>query len=1059
MGLVLNKAHFYRRYSMNYLAVALSVFIATFLISQPAHSAACPSSSSAETSGANDGDNCTVTDATTGTVIQLNFITGFDSTTLIENDSAGQTATDTYYTSVTSGAFVSSNPTMPATAAAASKASGNNGTTVGAQRKLSFIKAAEIIASKIVTTEPILIDAKFSTPTLDPTFLACTPNGATLGSASASSFIQNASAPGGALNSTWYPVGLYNSLSGSDNYPSSGPIASYPNTIGNGGNINADSDIFTRYNALTGTTGCLESSNGWYYGFDAPPSAEATDAAGNSLPFTIDGAPPQLTYIGFTTVLLHEMLHGLGFSTLTNSSGVELDGLDDIYATFLRDDANNRNWNDPSETAGNRASSMTSGTGLLWTGANVNAAAQGQLTAGYQDNDVSSSFTSGDRVQMYAPNPFNDGSSVAHFDTAVAPDEIMEPQYTEGSLDLGLALYLLKDIGWALAADANTAPTITAVNQTTDEDVAIENVNASGWASDGDGDSLTFSITSCPSDLTCNISSDGTDLDITPDANYNGATNSVTVQVSDGNGGTASDSFNVTVNAVDDAPAWSAIPDQTVTEGGSSVAVNLASYVSDVDGDSITGYSVVSCGAGLDCSNLSGSTLTLSATSNGGATVSVTVRADEGDLTTDTNFNVIINAAGSPTPPPLELNNTPLDASTPVAINNDEVSLSLTDGVTGYNISLTFEGQAANSLLNYSGTEINIAVPDASFLSGQFAGDYVLTLQHIASGNSTQFTFTRAPRLKTSASKLMGATDTQTLVIEGGAAGTVYSLSNDSGDIAFVHSSSSVTSTTAANNSSAFNPATVTLDVAAVTSLSTSTISVTSIYDTATSSLDIYPEVMYELTVEDTSANRLTSATAAVQSAIVTDFNLPSSFSSNQLGVIVLSLPNIGSDIVVRVSQDLYTPKDVTLVASQLTQTVILNTITNPLTLIGNIEASAPLDFQQSLPTVTLTLTDGSEIDIPVTKTSNSLAQFEYVHDLTAGSISNLIIDHANGVRLTLDVINSPGSITYNIFLESSAPGPAGDTSIGSGGGGALGLTALLLILFSLFRLYPRKTD
>ena len=224
---------------------------------------------------------------------------------------------------------------MPATAAAASKASGNNGTTVGAQRKLAFIKAAEILAAQIVTSEPILVDADF-TATLD-----CAIEGATLGSASASSFVQNASAPAGALNSTWYPVGLYNSLDGADNYPSGGPLNANPNTVDNTGALNADSDVFARYNSRTGITGCLDISNGWYYGFDTPPSTIALDDNGDPLPFTLGGEAPKITYIGFTTVLLHEMLHGLGFSSLVSSyDGSKLGGKDDIYSSFLVDKTN-----------------------------------------------------------------------------------------------------------------------------------------------------------------------------------------------------------------------------------------------------------------------------------------------------------------------------------------------------------------------------------------------------------------------------------------------------------------------------------------------------------------------------------------------------------------------------------------------------------------------------------------------------------------------------------------------------------------------------------------------
>ncbi len=631
---------------MAYISSVATLLFLLLISSGQVLAAACPASSSAETTGANDGDNCTVTDGTTSTVIQLNFISGFDSTTLIENDTTTQTDTDTYLTSLTGGATVSDNASMPATAATASKASGNKGTTLGAQRKLAFIKAAEILASQVVTTEPILVDADFTNT------LACAQNGATLGSASASSFLQNASAPAGALDSTWYPVGLYNALDGADNYPPAGPLNPNPNTVGNGGALNADSDVFARYNTLTGTTGCLDISNGWYYGFDTPPSAIAVDDNGDPLPFTLDGEAPKITYIGFITVLLHEMLHGLGFSTLTDSSGNELGSIDDIYATFLRDEANSRNWSDASESAANRAASAISSTGLLWTGSNVNTQAIGLLTAGFQDNTASAgTFDSGDRVQLYAPNPFESGSSVAHFDTAVSPDEIMEPQYTEGSLDIGLALYLLQDIGWSIAT-ANTAPTITITGTpySTNEDTA-KVIDASGWDSDAEGDTVTFSVSSCPANVTCSIDSNGQNLTLTPASNYNGATNSVEITLTDDGTGnlTASDTFNLNVIAQNDAPDWSAISTQNVTIGGSSINVNLASYSSDIENDSLT-YSEISCGTGLSCS-LSSATMTLTGISNAGATVTVEVQADDGNSgQTNKTFSVNINAAANSAP-------------------------------------------------------------------------------------------------------------------------------------------------------------------------------------------------------------------------------------------------------------------------------------------------------------------------------------------------------------------------------------------------------------------------
>ena len=342
------------------------VFIG-LLFSQLSFGAACPSSSSVTSAGAVDGDNCTVTGSSS--VVQLNFQNGF-------NDASVVTTTG-----------------------------GNNGTTVGAQRKLSFIKAVEILADQVVSTQTIIVDANFDSD------MSCNASSATLGSAGATSNFYYSSAPSGLISNTYYPVGLANAITDSDIDP-------------------GVSDITSSFNADLGDSDCLSGSF-WYYGFDAPSGSD----------------------IGFTTVLLHEMTHGLGFASLTDASdGSKAAGIHDIFSNFLYSKQDSADWS----VAGglndsDRADSAVSVTGLLWNGSNVNTKAIGLLTAGYDDADTSSSFTSGDRVQMYAPNPIEGGSSVSHFTTAASPNEIMEPQYTAGQLDLGLALYLLKDIGWEIA--------------------------------------------------------------------------------------------------------------------------------------------------------------------------------------------------------------------------------------------------------------------------------------------------------------------------------------------------------------------------------------------------------------------------------------------------------------------------------------------------------------------------------------------------------------------------------------------------------------------------------
>jgi hypothetical protein len=56
----------------------------------------------------------------------------------------------------------------------------------------------------------------------------------------------------------------------------------------------------------------------------------------------------------------------------------------------------------------------------------------------------------GDHVRMYAPNPQQAGSSVSHFDTALAPNQLMEPFYTVPIHTPVLEIRLFRDIGWLL---------------------------------------------------------------------------------------------------------------------------------------------------------------------------------------------------------------------------------------------------------------------------------------------------------------------------------------------------------------------------------------------------------------------------------------------------------------------------------------------------------------------------------------------------------------------------------------------------------------------------------
>ncbi len=97
------------------------------------------------------------------------------------------------------------------------------------------------------------------------------------------------------------------------------------------------------------------------------------------------------------------------------------------------------------------------------------------------------------------------------------------------------------------------------------------------------GAGLTWSIQTAASSGTATASGTGNSKAIgyTPNANYNG-TDTFVVQVSDG---VMTDTIivNVTIEAANDAPVVTDIPNQTIAEGGTFATIVLDSYVSDAD--------------------------------------------------------------------------------------------------------------------------------------------------------------------------------------------------------------------------------------------------------------------------------------------------------------------------------------------------------------------------------------------------------------------------------------------------------------------------------------------
>lgn len=204
-----------------------------------------------------------------------------------------------------------------------------------------------------------------------------------------------------ALASSWYPVALWNAGRGSD--------ACTPAPPCNG----KSSDIEATFSS---------SYSNWYFGTDGATPAGKFD---------------------FVTVVLHEIGHGLGMSgSMKVSSGQGSWGYGTGYPNIY-----------------DRFSETGAGTALLDSAAfpNPSAALGSALQSGdvFLDSPEAVAANGGTRPKLYAPNPYEDGSSYSHWDEATYPagdvDSLLTPKISPAEANHApgpLTLGWFRDLGW-----------------------------------------------------------------------------------------------------------------------------------------------------------------------------------------------------------------------------------------------------------------------------------------------------------------------------------------------------------------------------------------------------------------------------------------------------------------------------------------------------------------------------------------------------------------------------------------------------------------------------------
>ncbi|HEX4432553.1 MAG TPA: hypothetical protein VHZ96_24990 [Frankiaceae bacterium] len=284
-----------------------------------------------------------------------------------------------------------------------------NVTYVGfpAAARTAFQAAVNIWQTQIHSTVPIDVTADWSNLT------AQYGDSSILGAAGPTDYVENfANAP---VPNVAYPIALANAIAGSDQLPANVCTSdpNFPNPSG--------AEISASFNS---------DQSAWYYGTDGHPGFNQVD---------------------LESVVLHELGHGLGF---VGSYDIPGDPSSGVGETGLTGDGQNLTIFDTFAADG-------SGHALDTTYAN-NSLALGNALRG-QDGGIEWIGAAGDTAAaghpvLYAPNPFQEGSSYAHLNEGTYPNgnanALMTPLLNLGEVTHGvgsIVLGMFKDMGWPQA--------------------------------------------------------------------------------------------------------------------------------------------------------------------------------------------------------------------------------------------------------------------------------------------------------------------------------------------------------------------------------------------------------------------------------------------------------------------------------------------------------------------------------------------------------------------------------------------------------------------------------
>lgn len=433
-------------------------------------------------------------------------------------------------------------------------------------------------------------------------------------------------------------------------------------------------------------------------------------------------SPPTNSQVDFQSVITHELTHGLGFASVSDSTGASQIAAG-AYTNF-----------DALLHRGTPNKVLFSGSPPSFKGSVSDLVSTDLFFFGTQANSL---YAQGVRPGIFAPNPFQPGSSISHWDTGnIVGGAVMEhaiiigdERRTYSPVDIGALI----DIGYTNAADPGATPANLTVNPNTT--VNFGNVSV------GIPTTQNFTVTNTGGTSVNGTASVSAPFSIVTGANFTlgpGASTTVQVRFAPAAAGIATTNLSIGgdpdgtilvgltgTGVIASAGNLTVSPSTTVNYGNVQLGANASQnfLVQNTGGTAITGTAV----AVAPFSVTSNANFTV----NPGASVTVAVRYTPSALgvangnvkfTGDPDGNITVNLTGTGVNSPGNLITTP-DISPGI-----DMGLVPTDSTSEFSFTVTNNGgQAITGNASTSGAPFSISAGASYTLSaGQSATVKVL---------------------------------------------------------------------------------------------------------------------------------------------------------------------------------------------------------------------------------------------------------------------------------------------------------------------------------------------